>query len=1051
MQEKFQTVCSQLIDQEDLSLDDTILDDIMQNGISIDICDQRKSEIKIFSKARIAISDIIPIMHDFGFRVVDEVTLSLEHLEGRVFITKLDLDLEDTSLLVRHSGSVKVLFILALKKKIESGLLFSLTYFENFSLDEIVLFRAILSYSEQLFPDMSRSSMIDCIVKYPNISSLFLHYFYMKFDPSIIERQRKVLSAQEELISSFKSVDNINDDRVLKLFFEILKSIVRTNYFLGADALSLKIELSSLAKHFRNVQPSLEIFVYSHEFSGTHLRMGRVARGGLRWSNRIEDFRTEIKSLMSTQEGKNAVIVPKGAKGGFVIFGDRSDISREKFESCYVRFINALLDVVDNKIDSKIVRDSKIVAYDEDDPYFVVAADRGTSSMSDKANSISESRNFWLRDAFASGGSHGYHHKKLGITAKGALRCTQRYFIEKGVDFYKEAISVVGVGSMSGDVFGNGMLESRFFKLIGAISHDEIFIDPHPNLEEAYLERKRLFSLKRGKWSKYDVSKISEGGGVFKRSCKNIELSLEIRALIGSNKKSLSGEELAKEILKLPVDMLYFGGVGTYVKASSERNISLGDKENEFVRINGDELRAYCVCEGANLALSMGARFEYVQHGGKINLDSIDNSAGVDTSDHEVNFKILLNTLVSKGEISEDERDKTLDSLSDFVVNSVLWTNYFQSLSISLDALRSKDGIEIFKKSLIVLEKGIPSFKRGYFEIPKDHNFVEVLDSSNMISRPILATMTLYAKIFLQDLLSSTPLLIEDGFFYKFLFKYFPKPFVALYEDEVKLHPLRVEIVAMIIANKIINLAGVTFISDYEELGKDKFFYKIKSYLITNELFDANDVRYQIYRHDYHLSVDLQYKILLDIENKIIFNLDSFEENFDLDNIDFSVVSDYKKRLCEVIDNMNLSNNTPLSEYKKLNSFIEKLEYMKYIFLILKIKSKTEYDFSEIAKLFYKVIEVLEIDVLMDLLENVTLSSYDDKLLQKQLRLLLGNISIEISKDILHFLRKGESLENGIQNYLQTKNFDIDNNPNFKDRPTIQELSIGVNRLLLLR
>ncbi len=1049
MQEKFKTVCNQLIAQEDLNVDKRVLDNIIENGISVDICDKRKSEIKIFSKSRIAVSDIIPIMHDFGFRVVNEITLSLDYEGSYIFITKLDLDLEDTSLLLSHSESVKVLFILALNKKIESGTLFRLAYYENFSSDEILLFRAILSYSEQLFPDMHKRSMIDCIVKYPEISTLFLDCFYMKFDPSVEKREGKILFAKEKVLLKFKDVENINDDRVLKLFFEILQSVVRTNYFVGSDTLSLKIELLSLSKHFRDIQPKLEIFVYSHEFSGTHLRMSKVARGGLRWSNRGEDFRTEIKSLMSTQEGKNAVIVPKGAKGGFVIFGDTSKISREKFESCYVKFINALLDVVDNKINSKIVKNSKVIAYDEDDTYFVVAADRGTSSMSDKANSISNERNFWLKDAFASGGSHGYHHKKLGITAKGALRSAQRYFIEKGVDFYKEAISIVGVGSMSGDVFGNGMLESRFFKLVGAISHDEIFIDPHPSLEEAYLERKRLFSLKRGKWSKYDKSKISQGGGVFKRSAKNIELSLEIRALIKTDRKSLSGEELARELLKLPVDMLYFGGIGTYVKASTQSNISLGDKENEFVRINGDELRAYCVCEGANLALSMGARFEYVQHGGKINLDSIDNSAGVDTSDHEVNFKILLNTLVSKGSIDEDQRDEILGSLSDFVVNSVLMTNYLQSLSISLDALRSKDGIDIFKKSLIVLEKEVPYFKRGYFEIPKDHNFIEVLDASNMISRPILATMTLYAKIFLQELLSSAPLLVEDEFFYKFLFEYFPNSFVLQYEDEVKQHPLRCEIVAMVIANKIINFAGVTFISDYEELGEEKFFYKIKSYLITNELFDANDLRYQIYDHDYLLSVDLQYKMLLDIEKKISFNLDSFEDNFDLNNIDFSLVSDYKERLCKVVDNMNSFVDS--TTHEALNIFIDKLEYMKYIFLILKIKSETEYDFSEIAKLFYEVIKVLKIDILMDLLESVTILSHEDEILQKQLKILLENVSIKISKDILDSQQKDKSLENSIKNYLKTKKFDFDYNSILKDSPTIQDLSIALNRLLLLR
>jgi glutamate dehydrogenase len=666
---------------------------------------------------------------------------------------------------------------------------------------------------------------------------------------------------------------------------------------------------------------------------------------------------------MITQEAKNSIIVPKGAKGGFVI--DKEDVSKEEFETFYTRFINALLDVVDNQKNGKVVRDSKAVIYDGDDPYFVVAADRGTSSMSDKANEISLSRTFWLKDAFASGSSNGYHHKKLGVTAKGALKASQRFFIEKGIDFYKEPITIVGVGSMNGDVFGNGMLESEEFKLVGAISSDEIFIDPEPDVKVAFSERKRLFGLKRGKWSLYDEKKISKGGGVFKRASKSITLTPEIKKLIKSRKNTLNGEELAKELLKLKVDMLYFGGIGTYVKSTNESNITLGDKENEFVRIDADEIGAKIVCEGANLALTMLARMEYSLNGGKINLDSIDNSAGVDTSDHEVNLKILLNVLVDKNILCEDGKNSTLAGITDNVVGSVMWTNYLQSLSISLDGMRSLKNMDSFKRSLTVLEKNLDVFKRNYFNIPRDRDFYEVIDSDGKLIRPVIATMTLYAKILLQNLLCSCSMYEEDSFFDRYLFKYFPKSLIAIYEDEIREHPLKKEITSMIISNKIINNAGATFIEDLEILGNERFLLKIKAYLATNQLYDANDIRFDIYRSDYEIKVSQQYKMLLKIEEEIDYNVQWMLKSLKKEEIDFGSILEYKVSIKDVISKLDVPEITIIFDREDINEFFTNLNFLKFSSTIIKIKQVSKADFKDVSMLFYALLQKFEIPFLM--------------------------------------------------------------------------------------
>jgi len=485
MQKKLQAVCSQLIEERDLIISDDVAKELSEADLTLQICESAECEIKIYSKNRIPISDIIPILGDFGFVTISEITYVANDV---VFITKLMLDIQVEGLLVKNAKNIKDVLLRVLNGEIEQGKLLGLVYLENFSAREILLSRAFGNYAQQIIPDFNKSSLENCIIRYHELFALFLQFVLVKFDPKMQERDKKLAVIYEDTLSVFKEIDNINDDRVLKLVYEILQSLVRTNYFRNGNTLALKFDVSQLSHILKGVQPHFETFVYSNDMKGTHLRVSKVCRGGIRWSNRAEDFRVEVKSLMTTQEAKNSIIVPKGAKGGFII--NKTDLSKEEFEGYYTRFINALLDVVDNQKEGKVVRDESAIIYDGDDPYFVVAADKGTSSMSDTANKIAISRGFWLQDAFASGSSNGYHHKKLGVTAKGAIKASQRFFIEEGVDFYKEPISIVGVGSMSGDVFGNGLLESEQFKLIAAISSDEIFIDPNPDVQ-SLLQREK--------------------------------------------------------------------------------------------------------------------------------------------------------------------------------------------------------------------------------------------------------------------------------------------------------------------------------------------------------------------------------------------------------------------------------------------------------------------------------------------------------------------------------------------------------------------------------
>ncbi len=886
--------------------------------------------LEFTSTKELHLSKIIPILNDIGLDILSE---KLEKNRIIFYIA------EDCCLLSLKNNSNNVINIIksVLENKTPTCPLLSLSLKQNFSLQEINLLRTFMNYENQLILEFNTDSIIKALTKYDFLSKLFLEYFKSKFENKSFD---DILIEEE-----FKKVSS-DEDRILKIFFQIIKNTTKTNYFLDKEAISIKIETKNLKPFLKGIQPNYEMFVFHKDFSGVHLRMSKIARGGLRYSSRKDDFRVEIKSLMATQEGKNAIIIPSGAKGGFVI--RKQNPTFEEFKEIYISFIDSILDLVDKA-----------------DNYFVVAADKGTANMSDFANEVAKKKDFWMGDAFASGGSHGYSHKELGITACGALVSTERFFIEKGVDFYKSPIKIVGIGSMGGDVFGNGMIRGENFLLIGAISHDEIFVDPNPDAKVALLERKRLFNSKKHKWSDYNKSKISEGGGVFRRDDKEIVLNPILKKFLKVKKSIISGEELARILLKLDVDMIYNGGVGTYIKASSETNLEVGDKENEYVRVNANEVRAYCVCEGGNLGLTQKARYEYATHGGKINLDSIDNSAGVNTSDHEVNLKIILK--------NHPKRDEILKKEQDFVVKSVLKDNFLQALAISIDAKRSKVHLKEFIRTVHILESNLEVFKRRYFDLPNDKQFDILLNEDGELIRPLLAELLLYSKIFLKDILNKSDEFSSDPFFRKYLLGYFSQEFLALFEEDILNFEFKKEMISMMIANKIINFAGSSFISDYHKNSPENFIKKIKTYLVLNQLLDIKNVREKITDYDKFINIDEE---LLTVTRWM-------QKNFD----EPKLVYDYN----ENIDNF-------LQESK---DFYKKLELTKYAILAVKLNKTTNINYEKCSYTILEVVKKYKIQPLMQKLKLLVLKDPTKELLKEQLENLLQNFLLNITTSLL--------------------------------------------------
>lgn len=779
---------------------------------------------KLFrSGDQISLSTVLPLLEDMGVEVVDERPHKVEPL-GSPPVWIYDFGLVDESRGGFQTGEVREIFqdafARAYRGLVENDGFNRLVLRARLTWRQVTILRAYCKYLRQAGTTFSQAYMEDTLFTNPHIARLLVDLFETRFDPKNDgESDRETERLKEQIEEALDEVVSLDEDRILRNFLDVTLATVRTNYYQTEDDGQPKVHLSFKFDPRRIPilplpRPRFEIFVYSPRAEGVHLRGGEVARGGIRWSDRREDFRTEVLGLMKAQMVKNAVIVPVGAKGGFVVKRPPAEGGREALQNevvaCYRTLICGMLDLTDNLAEGEVVPPADVVRYDEDDPYLVVAADKGTATFSDIANGISAEYGFWLGDAFASGGSVGYDHKEMGITAKGAWESVKRHFRELGKDVQNEDFTVVGIGDMSGDVFGNGMLLSRHTKLVAAFNHLHVFLDPDPDPETSFAERERLFGLPRSTWADYDAGLISEGGGVFPRTAKSIPLSEQVKELLGTEAESLTPNELINGLLKAEVDLLWNGGIGTYVKASTERNAEVGDRTNDPLRVDGKDLRCRVVGEGGNLGFTQRGRIEYALSGGRVYMDAIDNSAGVDCSDHEVNIKVLLDTIVKSGDMTEKQRNELLASMTDEVGRLVLRDNYEQTLAISNALALAHPMVDVHVRYIRHLEQS-GALNRELEFLPSDETLAERRSEGGGLTAPEFAILVSYAKITLyKDLLNSD--LPEDPYLSAELARYFPEPLRERFGGRMEEHRLRREIVATRVANELVNKAGPSFV-----------------------------------------------------------------------------------------------------------------------------------------------------------------------------------------------------------------------------------------------
>ncbi|MFD7813096.1 NAD-glutamate dehydrogenase [Streptomyces sp. NPDC059785] len=718
---------------------------------------------------------------------------------------------------------------------------------------QAMVLRAYAKYLRQAGSTFSQDYMEDTLRHNVHTTRLLVSLFEARMSPDRQKAGVELTDAlQEELDAALDQVASLDEDRILRAFLNLIKATLRTNFFQEAlggkphDYVSMKFDPTAIPD-LPAPRPAYEIWVYSPRVEGVHLRFGKVARGGLRWSDRREDFRTEILGLVKAQMVKNTVIVPVGAKGGFVAKqlpdpGKDRDAWLAEGVRSYRTFISALLDITDNMVSGEVVPPADVVRHDGDDTYLVVAADKGTATFSDIANEVAESYNFWLGDAFASGGSAGYDHKKMGITARGAWESVKRHFREVGLDTQTEDFTVVGVGDMSGDVFGNGMLLSEHIRLVAAFDHRHIFIDPKPDAATSYAERRRLFELPRSSWGDYDTGLISAGGGVFPRSAKAIQVNAQIREALGIEGKvsKMTPAELMKAILKAPVDLLWNGGIGTYVKSSAESHADVGDKGNDAIRVDGADLRVRVVGEGGNLGLTQLGRIEFAQGGGRINTDAIDNSAGVDTSDHEVNIKILLNAVVANGDLTVKQRNKLLAQMTDEVGRLVLRNNYAQNTAIANALAQSSDMLHAQQRFLRTLVRE-GHLDRALEFLPTDRQIRERLTAGHGLTGPETAVLLAYTKITVADELLATTL-PDDPHLRSLLFAYFPTALREKFREQIEGHALSREIVTTVLVNDTVNTGGTSFLHRLREETGASLEEIVRAQTAARAIFESSEV-----------------------------------------------------------------------------------------------------------------------------------------------------------------------------------------------------------------
>lgn len=823
-------------------------------AIKVEAGEATTTRLKTYLSAPHTLTELLPVMQNMGLVVVDQKPYEFKPEDGEEYGYLYDFGVEFPEGV--DPNAVASLYEDALNAYLlgerESDTLDRLILSEGLTWQEARLFRALNHYLIQLGLGYTPSFMSNTLLANPGITKHLVEFFNVSFDPNngLNDEQRNARREDLEaaLVEELNKIPTLDADRYLRSLSKVIRAILRTNAYLGREAFAIKVAPQQI--DFAPLpRPKFEIFVYSPRVEGVHLRFGDVARGGLRWSDRRDDFRTEVLGLVKAQMVKNAVIIPTGAKGGFYPKQlpdpavDRDAWITEGRES-YKVFIRSLLDVTDNLAvgtdgSETVVRPEGVIARDENDYYLVVAADKGTAAFSDTANAISLERGFWLGDAFASGGSVGYDHKAMGITARGAWESVKRHFAELGHDAQTEAFTAVGIGDMSGDVFGNGLLRSKATRLVAAFDHRDIFLDPTPDAAVSFEERQRLYNLPRSSWQDYNRELISAGGGVYSRGLKSIEITPEVREVLGLDESvtELAPAELISAILKAPVDLIYNGGIGTYVKASTETNAQVGDKANDALRVNGKDLRARIVGEGGNLGFTQLGRIEAARNGVLLNTDAIDNSAGVETSDREVNIKILVDRLVARGELSSEERASFIESLQDEVGGKVLETNVDQNVLLQGEFHGSFLGTNLYKRLMHDLEEHA-GLNRAVEFLPTDEELDERLETTgDRLTRPELAVLAAYVKIYLTHALEQTDF-ADDPYLEGVLRTYFPAALVERFGQHLDSHPLRKEIICTRVANELVNIGGITFayrIMEEFNVGIDSV---ARAFIVARELFE---------------------------------------------------------------------------------------------------------------------------------------------------------------------------------------------------------------------
>ena len=1029
-----------------------------------------KFYLKVYCSKEYRLSDLISIIQNFGFRVNYEVVYE---------INPAGLDKKFI-----HSFSVQfyeepVKDINFFKSRLEDALaatwsnatpddiLNQLVISAELNYREVMFVRSIVKYLCQISIGYSKNYMFEVLTKHPNTISLLIELFAAMFNPANQGMEKSETDSIKKLTAKIhKRLSLISDaieDKIVRACCDVVLNMLRTNYYVLDDSgkpkdyLAFKID-SEKMPGLPYPRPFREIFVYSSFFEAIHLRSSKVSRGGLRWSDRTEDFRTEILGLMKAQVAKNSIIVPTGSKGGFILKRAAKKSPEEYYAlavECYKNFLRGLLDITDNIVNGSVINPLNVVRYDEDDPYLVVAADKGTAKFSDFANSVSKEYGYWLGDAFASGGSAGYDHKQIGITARGAWISVDRHFTDLGINSQKDDFTVAGIGDMSGDVFGNGLLLSEHIKLLAAFNHMHIFIDPAPEPIISYKERKRLFELPRSSWIDYNSSLISKGGAIFERSSKILELSKEIKDLFGLKTNEISPNELVKLIIKMRVDLFWNGGIGTYVKASDENNIEVGDKSNDFIRINGNELGCKVFAEGGNLGLTQRGRIEYALKGGHINTDAIDNSAGVDCSDHEVNIKIAFNKALENNKLSIEQRDKLLEKMTDNVAHLVLQDNYQQNVILTIAEHQSLTSLSNYDRLIKILEN-FNYIDRKLEHLPTSAEFALRASNKLDLTKPELSTLLAFTKNHVASDILKTDL-VDDEYFEKDLINYFPKDMQKDYLEEINSHPLRREIIATIVTNNMLNRLSCYFPHLASEDMGISISTLTKAYTITSHLFDTETLWSEITKLDGKIAISVQVELLTILQKFICRSASWMLRNIDLTSESINHhLNKYKDGVKEInIDIKKILRGAAKTDFTQLNkkylehgvntelaSKIALLNALSATYNIVYIASETKQPVLAVAEIYFEVAQRLNYDWLKSSIDRIdstndwqrlSVTVYKDELFDLH-RSLITNIianhgtgqtsvnnwfeekSDRISRysDLIEEIKKNESFENSM-------------------------------------